>query len=90
MQFFAHALTAQPNRDIVAPANPIRKMETSIITVFFRMNPSKLSASKVEEHPYGLIGEVYKVLSIMGVSSVEKAELDSYQLKDVSQIWYEQ
>ena len=33
---------------------------------------------------------VYKVLSSMGVTSTKKAELSSYQLRDVSQIWYTQ
>ena len=33
---------------------------------------------------------MYKVLSAMGVTSREKAELDSYQSEDVSQIWYTQ
>ncbi|WMV46415.1 hypothetical protein MTR67_039800 [Solanum verrucosum] len=34
--------------------------------------------------------EVYKVLSIMGVTPVEKAELAAYQLKGVAQIWFNQ
>ena len=33
---------------------------------------------------------VYKVLSSMGVTSREKAELASYQLKNVAQVWYTQ
>ncbi|XP_069150253.1 uncharacterized protein [Solanum lycopersicum] len=31
---------------------------------------------------------VYKVLSSMGVTSMEKAELPLYQLRDVAQVWY--
>lgn len=38
------------------------------------MNPSKFYGSKGEEYPTGLIQEVYKVLSIRGVPSIEKAE----------------
>ena len=30
------------------------------------------------------------MLTIIGVSSIEKAELAAYQLKDVSQFWFEQ
>ena len=30
------------------------------------------------------------MLSAMGVTSMEKAELASYQLRDISQIWYTQ
>ncbi|WMV08848.1 hypothetical protein MTR67_002233 [Solanum verrucosum] len=54
------------------------------------MNPPKFYGSKVEEDPNGFIEEVYKMLAIMGLSSIEKVELAAYQLKDVAQIWYEQ
>ena len=54
------------------------------------MNPLKFYGSKVDEDLNGFIDEVYKVLEIMGVSSIEKVELDSYQLKDFPQIWNEQ
>lgn len=60
------------------------------IREFLRMNPPKFSGSKVEEDPNGFIEEVYKVLVIMEVTSIEKEELAAYQLKDVAQIWYEQ
>ena len=45
--------------------------------------------SKVEEDPNGFIEEVYKTVAIMGVCSIQKAELAAYQLKDFAQIWYE-
>ena len=56
------------------------------------MNLLELYGSKIDEDPNGFIDEVYKVLAIMWlkVSSIEKAELAAYQLKDVAQIWYEQ
>ena len=44
---------------------------------FLRMNPLKFYGSKVDEDLNGFIDEVYKVLEIMGVSSIEKVELDS-------------
>ncbi|XP_049345384.1 uncharacterized protein LOC125809870 [Solanum verrucosum] len=34
--------------------------------------------------------EVYKIVDVMGVTSREKAELASYQLKDVAQVWFTQ
>ena len=34
--------------------------------------------------------EVYRVVTIMGVTSKEKAELAACQLKGVAQIWFEQ
>ncbi|XP_049358702.1 uncharacterized protein LOC125823361 [Solanum verrucosum] len=60
------------------------------IREFLRMNHPEFSGSKVEEDPNGFIDEVYKTLAIMGVTSREKAELAAYQLKDFTQIWYEQ
>ncbi|MDV3188696.1 MAG: hypothetical protein Q8834_02610 [Candidatus Phytoplasma australasiaticum] len=44
----------------------------------------------MDEDPQESIDEVYKVLAIMGVRSMEKAELVAYQLKGVAQIWYTQ
>lgn len=34
------------------------------------------------------INEIYKVLAIIEVSLVEKPELDTYQLKGVTQVWF--
>ena len=52
------------------------------------MNPWMLFGSKVNEYPQDFLDDVYKILCAMGVSSNEKAELSSYQLKDVAQTWY--
>ena len=54
------------------------------------MNPPTFYGSKVDEDPQEFIDEVYKTLYAMGVYSSEKAELATYQLKDVSQTWYVQ
>ena len=54
------------------------------------MNPPTFYGSKVDEDPQEFIDEVYKILYAMGVSSSEKAELATYQLKDVAQTWYVQ
>jgi len=43
----------------------------------------------VEEDPQSFVDEVYKVLAIMGLTTVEKADLASCQLRDVAQIWHE-
>ena len=55
-----------------------------------RMNPPIFLRSKVGEDPQEFLDNVYKVVSAIGVTSKEKAELASYQLRDVSQIWYTQ
>src|SRR5687767_5621690 len=54
------------------------------------MNPPKYHGSKVEEDPQAFIDEIARVVTIMGVTSEEKAELAAYQLKGVAQIWFEQ
>ncbi len=46
--------------------------------------------SKVDEDPQYTLDEVYKILFAMGVSTSEKGELSSYQLKDLAQTWYNQ
>ena len=55
---------------------------------FTRMNPPTFYGSKVDEEPQEFINEVYNILYTMGMSSSEKAELASYQLKDMAQTLY--
>ncbi|WMV29202.1 hypothetical protein MTR67_022587 [Solanum verrucosum] len=88
LQILAQAMMAQVNREVVTPMNPIVGTTTSRVRDFMTMNPPKFYGSKVEENPQGFIDEVYKVLAIMGVTPVEKAELAAYQLNDVAQVWY--
>ena len=52
------------------------------------MNPPIFLESKVGEDQQEFFDGVYKVLSSMGVACREKEELASYQLRDVSQLWY--
>lgn len=54
------------------------------------MYPLEFYVSKVDEDPKGFIYEVYKVIEIIELSSIVKAELAAYELKDVVQLWYEQ
>lgn len=50
------------------------------------MNPREFCGSELEKDPNRFIDVLYKVLEIMGVSSIEKSEPSTYQLKDVAQI----
>ena len=53
-----------------------------------RMNPPIFLGSTIGEDPQEFLDGVYKVLSVMGVTSSEKVELASYQLREVAQVWY--
>ena len=57
---------------------------------FVIMNLPILLGSKVGEDSQEFHDGVYKVLSSMGVTSWKKAELSSYQCREVSQVWYTQ
>ena len=75
----------QGNRDI--DPRPHQQVTTmaSCLRVLSLMNPLTFYGSKVDEEPQEFINEVYNILYTMGMSSSEKAELSTYQLKDVAQ-----
>uniref|UniRef100_M1DB18 Cen12_3 n=1 Tax=Solanum tuberosum TaxID=4113 RepID=M1DB18_SOLTU len=75
-------MTAQDNREFIALENPNVGTTTTRIWDFTMMNPSKIQDSKVDE--------VYKIVRIIGLSMAEKAELATYQLKGIAQVWFEQ
>lgn len=87
MQLFTQALTAQHNRDSVAPENTIKGMSTYRVRYSLRKKTPKFYDSNVKEYPQGFIDEVYKVHVIMGLTSIEKVDLASYRLRDVVNIW---
>ena len=89
MTLFPKELTIKANRGHVAPSNPIGGMRATRLTKFLSIYIQEFYGLRVEEYPNGVIDEVYKVLPIMGLSSIEEAELAAYQLKDVAQIMYE-
>lgn len=59
---------------------------TSRLREFVRMNPPIFLGSNKGEDPQVFLDRVYKVLSVLGVTPREKEDLDSYKLRDVSQV----
>ncbi|XP_069148135.1 uncharacterized protein [Solanum lycopersicum] len=86
----AQPMTSQANREVVPHPNQQVATMASRLRDFAKMNPPTLYGSMVEEDLQEFIDEVYKILLAMGLSTSEKAELATYQLKDVAQAWYVQ
>ena len=84
----ARAVTVKANLNMMPKV--VERTMKSGVRDSVRMNPSIFLGSKVNEDPQEFLDGVYKVLSAMGGTSWEKAELALYQLRDVSQIWYNQ
>ena len=77
-----NVMVNQARRQASTPASRVRD--------FTRMNPPKFHGSQVDEDPQAFVDEVARVVTIMGVTSEERAELAAYQLKGVAQILFEQ
>lgn len=84
----ARVMTAQANRHVEPMVNGLQSTMTSSLKHFVKMNPPFFFGSKVGEDPQAFLDEAYKIVNAIGVSSREKMEFTSYQLKRVSQVWY--
>ena len=79
-------MTTKINFSMMPRVNVVESTMTSTLRDFVRMNPPIFIVSMVGKDQQEFPNEVYKVLSSMGVICREKAEFDSYQLRDYSKI----
>ena len=77
-------MTAQVNQQDVERENPPVRSMADRLQDFTRMNPPIFIGANTLEDPQEFIDELHKILV---VTDIEKAELASYQLKDVAQTW---
>ena len=54
---------------------------------FTRMNPPIFIGYKTSEDSQDFVDKVHKIFVAMGATDIKKAELASYQLRDVAQTW---
>ena len=54
------------------------------------MNTPNFFGYNVGEDPQDFLDEVYKIVHAIGMTSREKTELASYQMKDIGQVWFTQ
>ena len=80
----AKAMMAQANRELVPRPKQQVTIVASRLRELTRMNPPIFYRSKVDKYPQEFRDEVTKILLVMGLSTSEKAELATYQLKDVA------
>ncbi|KAF3651801.1 putative auxin-induced protein 5NG4-like [Capsicum annuum] len=79
-----------PSSFAFVPSNLVANSAAAGIRDFTRINPPSFFGSKPDEDPQEFIDQVQKVIDIMGVTSYQSAEFDTYQLQDVTHTWYKQ
>ena len=77
-------MKTQENREEWHRINSLETTMTSRLRNFVRINPPIFLGSKVLEDLQAFLDELYNIVHSMSVTSWEKAELASYQLKEVS------
>ena len=85
----SRAMSTQVNRDIGPSVKPMDNTMTFRLKDFVRMNPPIFFGSTVGKNPPTFLDEVYEN-ACYGVTSREKVELVTYQLKDIAQVWFTQ
>ena len=80
----------QANREVVPRENQHVGTMASLLRDFTRMNPPTTMGQKLRKTPKRSLMKTYNILYAMRLTTSEKIELATYQLKDVAQTWYVQ
>ena len=84
------SITTQVKREGGLGAPQHANIVASRLRDFTRINTLMFFRSNSDENPQEILDEVCKILYATGLTSIQKAELDAYKLKDVSLTWYVQ
>ncbi|TMW91650.1 hypothetical protein EJD97_014066 [Solanum chilense] len=86
----ARAMMDQANTYVWLRMNASESTIASRLRDIVRMNLPIFFGSGVGEYPQEYLDGVHKIVFVIGVSSREKLELASYQLREVAQVWFTQ
>ncbi|XP_070045627.1 uncharacterized protein [Nicotiana tomentosiformis] len=86
IQLLAHIVATQAQRQ---GTSVVHETGSSRSREFLNMKSPVSTGSRKDEDPQNFIDEVQKIFRVMHATDTEAAELAAYQLKDVSNTWYE-
>lgn len=86
----ARSKTGQVNQQVVEPVNLNGGTISSQVRGFTRINPPEFHSFKFEEDRQEFLDYIHKISKIIVVTSVESANLATFQLKEEAQIWGKQ
>ncbi|WMV13861.1 hypothetical protein MTR67_007246 [Solanum verrucosum] len=88
--FNTNANPPVPDQEVPVLTNASGGSVVARVRDFVRMNPPEFLGSHIGGDPQNFINEVKKIFGVMQVAGNDRVELSSYQLKDVSHIWFTQ
>ncbi|TMX04501.1 hypothetical protein EJD97_007966 [Solanum chilense] len=89
IQMYSQIMTNQ-NNPVHAHVNENGGSVVARVFVFVSMNAPEFLGSQAYEDSQNLLDKIKKIFKVMHVTWNDPVELPSYQLKDVSHIWYTQ
>ena len=85
----AQSMTNQLNR-VHAHVNEYGGSQAVKVHDIVRINPPEFIGSQANKDPQNFMDEIKKIFEVIKITGNDRVELVSFQLKDVSHIWYTQ